>query len=185
MDNILEQVEKEILSRIKKNDPKAFEELFRRYYPALLQYANPLLKDEDLAKDAVQTVFIHIWEKRNELDINKSLKAYLFRSAYNAGINLLKQKQLNKKSRIALAILHPGVEQSFLLDLEARELEERIQSALEKLPGKCRQVFELSRHDKLKNREVAQRMNISIKTVEAHLSKALKSIKKKLETVSD
>ncbi|MCF8373583.1 MAG: RNA polymerase sigma-70 factor [Bacteroidales bacterium] len=176
----MEQKEKEILARIKRSDPKAFEELFRRYYPALLRYAITLLKDEDLAEDAVQSVFVHIWEKRIELEIKKTIKSYLFRSMYNASLNLLKQKELNEKSRKALSLIHPGIEQSFLLNIEARELETRIAAALETLPEKCRLVFDLSRNKGLKNREVAEKLSISIKTVEAHLSKALGVLKKKI-----
>lgn len=179
----MEQTEKEILSSIKQGDAKAFEDLFRRYFPHLLHYASMLLKDEDLAQDAVQSVFIHIWEKRKELEIQKTIKSYLFRSVYNASINLLKQQKLNEKSRKALALIHPGIEQSFLLNIEAHELETRIASALESLPEKCRQVFDLSRNEGLKNREIAEKLGISIKTVEAHIGKALGILKKRLNKI--
>ena len=176
----MDQAEKDILSGIRKSDPKAFEELFRIYYSTLINYSISILKDDTLANDAVQSVFIHIWERRTDLPSINNIRAYLYRATYNGSLNLIKQNEVNEKARQGLSLIHPGIEQSFLLDIEAKEMEERITAAVAALPQKCREVFELSRINGLKNREVASQLGISIKTVEAQLSKALKIIKEKL-----
>ncbi|MEA3444588.1 MAG: RNA polymerase sigma-70 factor [Bacteroidota bacterium] len=178
--NLLKPAEEILFDRIKKDDRHAFEELFRRFYSGLCRYAESIMKDETLAEDVVQLVFINIWEKRKELIINKNFKSYLFRSTFNTCLNQIKQKELSKKSSQALAILHSGIEQSFLIQIEADELERKIKLAIESLPQKCRLVFDLSRFEGLKNKEVATRLNLSIKTVEAHISKALNIIRSKI-----
>ena len=168
------------ISRIVASDTKAFEELFRSYYPALLRYAESLCQNRDMATDAVQQIFVNVWEKREGLGKIENIKAYLYRSCYNTCINLIKQKQLSEKAQKALSLLQPDIQQSFLLDIEAKELELKIGKTLQSLPTKCREVFELSRFEGLKNHEIARQLKISIKTVEAQISKALRILRKKL-----
>ncbi len=174
----MKQSEKEILQGIKKNDQHAFEILFRSYYTGLCRYAGTILNDTQLADDAVQTVFINLWEKRQTVKIKIALKPYLFRSTYNTCINLIKQKELSEKGRKALSVLSSDIDQSFILRIEADELERIIAGAIESLPNRCRLILEHSRIKGLKNQDIAYELNISIKTVEAQLSKALQILRK-------
>jgi RNA polymerase sigma-70 factor (ECF subfamily) len=124
---------------------------------------------EELALD----LFMHIWENRQTLQIQVSLKSYLFQAARNRCLNeLRKQKNTVSLDEISDEIIDAGV-----YSLEETELHNLIQEAVLALPDKCREVFDLSRNESLSNREIADRMNISVKTVEAQITKALKRIK--------
>jgi RNA polymerase sigma-70 factor (ECF subfamily) len=154
----------------------SFEELFRSYFTPLMLFAKKILVDEDDAREVVHKVFIALWEKREEIDLAKSLKSYLFTSVHNRSLNVLRDRKKFSDEEL------PEVagDWDVSTQIESMELEEKIREAIQSLPEKCRQVFELNRFEGLKYSEIAEKLNISIKTVENQMSKALKILREKL-----
>ena len=155
-----------------------FESLFRSYYADLVSFASHYVEDWEKADEIVQDTFSNIWAKIHETHIRTTAKSYLYGAIRHACLNEIKhgkviQKHLNyEKSHF---------EEAFAVDfLEFSELKIKVQKALEELPAKCREVFELSRFDGMKYQEIATHMDISIKTVERHMGKALKVMRDRL-----
>lgn len=166
-DNIL------ILKLIKEGDRLAFRHLFETWFTPLCRFMHLYIPEKTIVEELTLDLFMHIWENRQTLQIQVSLKAYLFQAARNKCLNeLRKQKNTVSLDEISGEIIDAGV-----YSLEETELQNLIQEAVLALPDKCREVFDLSRNESLSNREIADRMNISVKTVEAQITKALKRIK--------
>lgn len=164
--------------RIKIGDEEAFELLFRKYYTRLCAFANKFLNDPEESKNIVQDVFAKIWEGRDEIDPENSLKSYIFKVTQNLSLNKLRKKNIESRYiEIYKLVYIENDEFSVLESLLAMELEEIITNSIGKLPTECRKVFELSRFRGLKYREIANTLHISVKTVETQISKALRSIR--------
>jgi len=164
-------------------DEQAFEMVFKSHFKALHAYALAIVKDSAEAEEVVQTVFLKLWEKRENLKISTSLKAYLYKAVYHGSINHLKHEKVRMKhSEQQLYINQQEAASESMAFREEREeeLSERFKRALSLLPEKCRMVFYLSRFEELKYQEIAQRLDISVKTVEAHMGKALKTLRTQL-----
>lgn len=159
----------------------AFEALYTSHFRRLYAYAFTILKEEMAAEEMVQNVFFKIWEKRGVVDISTSVTAYLYRSVYHESLNYLKHNkvkaayQAETSARTANNYQHPA-------DGKARvaELQEKLEEALADLPEQCRTIFQMSRFEELKYREIAERLGISVKTVEAQMGKALKIMRVRL-----
>lgn len=132
--------------------------------------------DEDDAREVVQKVFISLWEKRGEIDLSTSLKSYLFTSVHNRSLNVIRDRKKFSSEEVP----ELAGEWDVSAQIESMELEEKINEALESLPEKCRQIFELNRFDGLKYSEIATQLGLSIKTVENQISKALRILREKL-----
>ena len=168
----------QLAMRIKLGDEQAFELLFRKFYVRLCSFANKFLNDPEDAQEIVQEVFTKIWERRDEIDPEDSLKSYIFKIAQNLSINKLRRRKVESAySEIHKLVYIEQHEFSAHESLLARELEENIAHSIGKLPTECRKIFELSRVEGLKYKEIAETLNISIKTVEAQMSKALRSLR--------
>jgi RNA polymerase sigma-70 factor, ECF subfamily len=164
--------------RIKLGDEQAFELLYRKFYVRLCAFANKFLNDPEVAQEIVQDVFAKIWEGREEIDPEDSIKSYLFKIAQNLSINNLRRKKVESRYiGIYKLVYIEQMEFSAYESLLAKELEENITKSIAKLPAKCRKIFELSRSEGLKYKEIADTLNISIKTVEAQMSKAFRSLR--------
>jgi RNA polymerase sigma-70 factor, ECF subfamily len=151
------------------------EAAFREHYEGLHRYAYTLLKENETAKDAVQQVFLNIWEKRNHLNISISLKSYLYRAVHNYCINH------NTRERRYLPIepqTGGPVQNSF--SAEIKELEKQVTDALNQLSPQCKTVFLKNREQGMTYSHISQEMNISVKTVEAHMTKALRILRELL-----
>ena len=158
-----------------------FEALFREYFTGLSYFARKYTGDLDSAKEIVHGVFLRIWEIRTEFDWEKPAKSYLFTSVYNRSLNYLRDNKRfishEEASHNNLIIDEPG----YTDHLETAELETRIKKALMQLPERCREIFELSRFENKKYAEIAVQLNISVKTVETQMSKALQILKNELK----
>jgi RNA polymerase sigma-70 factor (ECF subfamily) len=157
-----------------------FEALFKSHFAFLCNFAQQYVHDRDAAQDICQKAFIRLWEKRAEMDPQQSIKSYLFTAVKNRCLNYLRD---HKKYRSKILDLDCGdIDFSREDDdrLAAEDLQNRIDQALSQLPEKCRQVFEMSRYRQMKYQEIADELDISPKTVEAHMSKALKTLKEAL-----
>ncbi|RAW03441.1 RNA polymerase sigma-70 factor [Pseudochryseolinea flava] len=176
----MELTDQQYLSALKTGDITAFEMLFRNYYQPLCNYAYTFVQDRDEAEEIVQATFMSVWEKRDALEIRTAVRPYLYAMVRNACLNVIKHekiKQVHAAGEIAFA--ERSVE-SVTRTVMAAELEDKIQEALLKLPEQCRLVFKLSRFEELKYAEIAEQLNISIKTVENQMGKALKIMRDQL-----
>jgi len=164
--------------RIKLGDQQAFELFFRKFHVMLFAFVNKFLHDPEEAQEVVQDVFAKIWERRDEIDPANSLKSYLFKIAQNISLNRLKRKKVESKyTEIFKLVYIDNREFSAHESLIAKELDVQIDLSIRKLPKQCRKIFELNRIDGLKYKEIAELLHISIKTVEAQMSKALRSLR--------
>lgn len=166
----------ELLSKIKEGDKNSFKLLFDLYYTDLCRFALAYLKDPDNAEDVVQNFFISFWEKRESLTINTSIKSYLFSSVRNRSLNYIRDNSKFADIDDEFLSNQPSgsIEADSMIDTD--NLEEKIRGAIEKLPVKCKEIFLLSREQNLSYKQIAERLQISVKTVENQISIALKKL---------
>lgn len=156
-----------------------FEEVFKSHYKRLHAYACTILKDEDEAEEIVQNVFVKLWEKKEKITELQSLNAYLYRAVYNDCINHLKHEKVKASYRSYAVHTNSEMDNSTQQG-KVLQLEERLRQALEELPEQCRTIFQMSRFEELKYREIADRMGLSVKTIENQMGKALKLMRIKM-----
>lgn len=177
----MELDEQHILEALRNGRQIDFEKMFKAWYSPLCNYAFGFLASRDDAEETVQSVFIQLWSKRKEIEIESSLRSYLFRAVRNSCLNLLKHEKV-KKEYSEYAMSAPTATAVGGDDImSAEELRIRISDALEMLPTECRRVFELSRFEELKYAEIANKLGISIKTVENQMGKALRIMREELK----
>lgn len=157
-------------------DDAGMEKLFREFFPSLMAFSMKILGDEDAARDVVQQVFIRLWERRDNLDMNTSLKSYLFTSVHNRSLNVIRDRGKFSEGEVP----EEAVELNPRRQMEVLEMEARIREVVQGLPEKCREIFEMNRFEGLKYGEIAEKLGISVKTVENQVSKALKILREKL-----
>ena len=155
------------------------EALFRQYYSPLCKSLYRILKDVSLAEDIVQEVFLKVWDRRSQLQLDEAIHGYLYRSCYNTALNFLKQQKpgIDINSGIEIAFSHLDAEKA----LNYLETEHQILEAIENLPPKTREVFRMSRFEELSYREIAEKLGISIKAVEKHMGIALQRLRENLK----
>lgn len=167
-----------ITALIAARDEAAFEQVFKQYYKNLHAYACSFLNDTDEAEERVQQVFFKLWERADNLSIQGSIAAYLYRAVHNECLNYQKHEKI--KSAHRLHVVHRMKNETATEKTMNKELEQQFREALNELPEQCRTVFQLSRFEELKYREIADKLDISVKTVENHMGKALKLLRLKL-----
>jgi len=165
---------------LSKRDEAAFERVFKTHYKNLHAYAFSMLKDKDEAEEMVQQVFFKLWERSERLTFSGSVTAYLYRAVHNECLNFIKHQKVKAGYQ-----LHVAYSMKHKLDhsqgkMISKELENRFREALNELPEQCRTVFQLSRFEDLKYKEIADKLDISVKTVENHMGKALKLLRTRL-----
>jgi RNA polymerase sigma-70 factor, ECF subfamily len=173
------QDEVQIIKQLQEGDIDAYEVVYKAYFQPLYHYARTIVDNDTKAEDIVQNMFIKIWEKSTTMDIQTSLKAYLYKSVYNASLNALKSNQVEQKVKDQVTH-HLDSSEAPLQQWDRNNLEKRLSQALKELPEQCRTVFQMSRFEQLKYREIADQLGISTKTVEQHMTKALKSLRLQL-----
>lgn len=174
-----------MITALKNGDMRAFEYVYITYSDSLLNYADRLLNDTHTAQDVVQQVYYKIWENRTSLEITLSIRAYLYKSVYYGCLNTLTHRknirpyeQLQTGNLYLSHILQtPEAE----ISLWQSDMEEILREAIETLPEKCRKVLLLSKYEGLKNKEIAQQLGISEKTVERHITIALSKLRQHLD----
>lgn len=155
--------------------------IFKTFYQPLCRYAYSFLNDKEEAEEVVQSTLIVVWEKRSSIEIQTSFRSYLYRMVRNACLNVLKHekvKQMHVSHEMAVSdILTESVHET----VSSNELEQKISEAMTQLPEQCRLVFQLSRFEDLKYAEIADQLDISVKTVENQIGKALKIMRENLK----
>jgi len=164
------EVENNIIARLAAGNHVVMDYLFDNYYNTLCNHALRLVKDASVAEDVVQEVMMTIWRKRAQIKIESSLKAYLYRSVTNRSLNHLRDRR-NRVEEIEDKYMDVSA------DIEERiyynETEQIIMNEVDKLSPRCRQIFIMNRFDKMKYKEIAAELEISVKTVEHHIAKGL------------
>jgi RNA polymerase sigma-70 factor (ECF subfamily) len=175
--NLNHSQEQYVLLLLKEGREEGIDLLFRHYYKDLVLKINQLLADMHASEDLAQEIFLEIWNKRQSIDIVQSIRAYIMRAGTNRAINYLKAKKLSF-SEIDLDRDDQEMDAQDEDELAQKEIYfENLRDSIASLPEKCRVVFSLSRYDKMTYSEIAAQLNISIKTVENHISKALRILK--------
>lgn len=175
------QKEKLLLKHLKNGIQEAYKYIYDQYYSELCTYASKLCGNDQFAQDIVQQVVIKLWNKRQDLTIKDSLKKYLYKAVYYQFIDNQRKaaKEMNHLDELKQeAILE-------LIEAPKDDLEKKYQSIeveINKLPTKCKKVFILGKKEGLKYKEIAGQLDISIKTVESHMSLALRKLRKALRT---
>lgn len=163
------------------NNEAIFEQLYKTHFRELHAYVFSLLRDWDVAEEIVQAMFLKLWEKEEALQAGTSIRSYLYRSVYHSSLNYLRGQKVQLKYQTTTAYAMTDHTDDAGSKLSMNELELLLQKALNKLPEKCRAIFHLSRFEELRYQEIADRLNISIKTVETHMGKALRILRKEMK----
>ncbi len=172
------EIQKKVLPL--RRDEALFEQVFKAHFKALHAYAFTFVKDNAVAEDMVQNIFLRLWHKADEIRITQSFIAYLYRSVYHECLNYLKHQKV--KATHETYLKHntgpsgeiPSEETTY------KELKDQLAEALQSLPEGCRTIFQLSRFESLKYREIADKLDVSVKTVENQMGKALRILRVKL-----
>lgn len=172
--------EKVLFDNIKKGDLHSFEILFHHYYGLLCSFAEKYTQDHITAEEIVQDFFVRLWEKREQINIETSVKSYFYQSVKNLCLNYIQHQKIKEKHHLAILSEHETMDNSEDAFLEIN-LAEKIEESILSLPEKRREIFKLSRESGLKYHEIAKKLNISIKTVEAQMNLAIKHLKNKLK----
>ena len=169
----------DLLEQLRTGNEAAFDAIFRTYYARLVHLAQTMLRERAPAEELAQDVMLELWRRRESLTVDTSLHGYLFRATRNRTLNYLRHEKVVQRGAVYAApeTTAAPVGESGLLE---QEIDSDLQNAMNELPPRCREVFELSRVHGLKYAEIAQTLDISIKTVEAQMGKALRIMREKL-----
>ncbi len=160
--------------------------LFRKYYANLLFYATRIVGEEE-AEDVVQDVFVELWNRKDAVTVGDQIQAFLYRAVYTRALNVLKHRDVKNSYEAVVLDIHKKRIEYYQPDsndvvkrIEDRELRRELSEAINELPNKCKMVFKLSYLHDMKNKDIAETMGISLRTVEAHMYKALKFLRDRL-----
>lgn len=173
--------EQYLLSKIEQGDKEAFSFVFTTYYKDLVLFGGYYLPDKAVCEDIVQSVFLKLWRDRKTLRIESSLKSYLLKSVRNSCLDEIRHKNViseHESYMLSNSVLHDLDTENYIL---YSDLQEHLSRALEQLPETYREAFELNRVEGLKYREIAQKLDVSERTVEVRISKAIELLKKHLQ----
>ncbi len=169
----------ELIDRLRGGSQEAFDVIFRSYYGRLVGLAESMLRDRAVAEEVAQDVMVALWRRRDDLQIDTSLAGYLLRSTRNRALNHLRHQRVKREAEPLLSASSPRPTATDDAIREA-EIDAAVRAAIGELPPRCREVFELSRVNGLRYAEIAETLEISIKTVEAQMGKALRLLREKL-----
>ncbi len=169
----------DLLARLRDGDHAAFEAIFRQWYEPVVRAANRVLHDPGVAEELSQDVFLELWRRRDTLAPDSSVAGYLMQAVRNRALNHLRHLQVQRKSAVYVEALSEPAEQADA-DTQAGELQDAIRDAIAALPPRTREVFLMSRERNLRYSEIADALGVSVKAVEANMSRALRQLRDKL-----
>lgn len=173
-------LEQDVLAGLKNGNEKVLDEVFALYYVRLTRFALRQVNDPMVAEEIVQDAYIYLWNKRTAIRIETSLEAYLFKSVANKCINHVKSK-IHKINRLTADIDEGNSKLVGMVDLEIKELQQLIELTLKSLPEQTALIYSFSRNAGLTHAEIAEKLDVSTKTIEYHIGSALKQMKKVLQ----
>jgi len=169
-----------LIQQLGERNEKAFEQVFKANFKNLHGYVFSIVKDEVMAEELVQNVFYKLWDKNERLAISGSITAYLYRAVYNESLNYLKHLKVRSAYQSHNSWQMKNQTDSAAKKILFTQLSENLHRAMNELPEQCRTIFQMSRFEELRYREIAERLGISVKTVENQMGKALKILRIKL-----
>lgn len=172
--------DKDIIGRIRKGDIKQFESLFRSSYVSLVKYSKKLIKDQDTAEEIVQELFFRLWQDREKIKIESSLNGYLFRAVHNRCLHYFEHLKVVERHAQEMTSDTFDTTEDPADVLQYKELQTRIARILERLPERCGKIFMMNRFEGFRYSEIAEKLSVSVKTVEANMGKALKEFRREL-----
>lgn len=177
MGNLKEIKDEDLILLLNESDDKALVEIYDRYWNKLLAQAKWDLRDEVDAEDCVQDVFIKLWNCRAGLTLRHKLSTYLYRAVKNQTINMLAKRNSTRnhmafEEATGIEIFSPPADSSLL----EKEMLQILEAAIDALPEKCSKIYRLSRIDGQSNKEIAEQMDVAEKTVEGHITRAIKHV---------
>ncbi|MEO9965505.1 MAG: RNA polymerase sigma-70 factor [Reichenbachiella sp.] len=164
-------------STLDLSQEREYERVFKCYYKQLATFANQYVESSQIAEEIVQDVFTNVWIKSDQIEIRTNIKSYLYGAVRNGCLNYLKHKKIVRRHEAYEALKSESFETNFM---EIDELQQEIDQALDRLPEKCREIFEMSRFEEKKYKEIAEELGLSIKTVENQMGRALKVMRSAL-----
>lgn len=170
----------EIIRRIRKGDVGQFESLFRSSYVSLVRYAKTIIRDHDSAEEIVQDLFFRLWKDSEKLQIESSLNGYLYRAVHNRCLHFIEHNKVIERYTYEMSVIQNDSPESPTDILNYKELQAKVARILERLPERSGKIFCMSRFEGLKYSEIAERLSVSVKTVEANMGRALKEFRKVL-----
>ena len=184
----MDSLDKKLIHGIRKRDEETFRKLYELFYDRLYLYAVSYIEEDKQSEDIIHDVFLSLWKKNSEVDISTSLSSYLFRAVHYKCVQYLRHKIVKKKyadihafkTREADMIYYHSNEYSYS-GIQMEEMQKLFREALAGLSEKSKEVFLLSREKGMKNKEIADELNVSLKTVEYHISKALQYLREAMK----
>ncbi|HEY8399358.1 MAG TPA: RNA polymerase sigma-70 factor [Flavihumibacter sp.] len=176
--------DEELFARVRQEDARAFEVLYDRYWTMLMDMAYRRIQSKQKSEDIIQEIFISLYQKKNSIRFSVSLQAYLVKALKYKILNELRAKLVRERHQQSV-FLNSHCKIDFAPGVELKELEDKIHRSAASLPGKCKQVFFLSRYEEESNKNISHRLAISVSTVEKHISKALQKMRKDLTEWAD
>lgn len=171
----------ELLKMLQTDSENAIELIFNEHYAYLCRVCNNMIRDGEQSEDIVQEVFHDFWKKRNSIDINTSVRAYLKRAVVNKTLNYIRDKKFKYQEEVDDHQDIFSSQPTILEQMDLEVLEEKIGNAIDALPERCRIIFTMSRFEEMSYKEIAGNLDISIKTVENQISKALRLLRKAIQ----
>jgi len=172
------------MREIKADNMFAFDLLYKKYSKKLFRFAHSILKSTEESENILQDVFLNLWENRNKVENNSAVKYYIFTTAYNSSITLIRRRARETQFIEHLKSLQELNEEPVNIEVEYNELKSRLAEIIDLLPERQKEVYILHKVEGIKYKEIADRLNISVNTVENHMSRALKTIRKNLGNYS-
>ena len=177
-------IEKKVLERLKDGDSKAFESIFKCWYEPLVHFADEYLSDLESARNIVQNIFMKLWEKHALVDPDSNLRSYLYIATRNACLSHLRHLRVENayfekslRNSEDQQLNYDALEELNIDQIDFSKLEKLIQDTINSLPERCREVFLMSRYEEMKNKEIAEKLQISVKAVEANITRAITKLR--------
>lgn len=180
---MIKEIDLGTFDKVKEGDLSAYEMIFKKFYPELFRFAYTYVRDQGVAEEMAQEVFLYLWEKRKKIEIQTTLKTYLYSAVKNKCLNYIRLELPRQQSTFDVSEVVLSVSQAKIEEGENETLKKYIKLAIDDLPNKCRQIFILSRNAGMTYEEIAEEMNLSKKTVENQMGIALKKLRESLEPI--
>jgi RNA polymerase sigma-70 factor (ECF subfamily) len=172
-----------IITDLTSEKDSSLEELFNYYYPRLYNFSKSFLKIEESIDDILQEVFIKVWQNRKNIKSKDTFNAYIFTITRNLLLNELRSRLNNQKTRVEIQKLSVAEEYESYAQTEYEDLKEKIEKVIDELPSRQKEIFMLSRTEGLSHKEIAEKLQITTKTVEYHITQSTAFIKQKLKSL--
>jgi RNA polymerase sigma-70 factor, ECF subfamily len=172
--------DEELVEEIKADNMFAFDVLYKKYCKRVYKFGYSILKSPEESENLMQDVFLNLWENRHNIKINSSIKSYVFTIAYNSAITVIRKKARESEYFEYIKSLQKDAEEPLNIEIEYDELTNKLDQIIQELPPRQKEVYLLHKVENLKYNEIAEKLHISVNTIENHMSRALKTIRQKL-----